>query len=88
MESFPSSSLFHYTRCVRNVLPKLCDAVLPELNRAYLCDEVLLNARENLMKFNKAKCKVLHMGQGNPKHKYRLDKEWLRAALQRRTWEY
>jgi len=23
----------------------------------------------NLVKFNKAKCKVLHMGQGNPKHK-------------------
>jgi len=27
----------------------------------------------NLMKFSKAKCKVLHMGQGNPSHKYRLD---------------
>ena len=29
----------------------------------------------NLMKFNKAQCKVLHMGRANPKHKYRLGDE-------------
>jgi len=32
-------------------------------------------ARANLMKFNKTKCKVLHLGRGNPKHGYRLDDE-------------
>ncbi|KAF4798766.1 hypothetical protein TURU_062332 [Turdus rufiventris] len=31
----------------------------------------------NLLKFKKAKCKVLHLSQGNPKHKYRLDREWI-----------
>ncbi|GAB0182754.1 mitochondrial enolase superfamily member 1 [Grus japonensis] len=29
-------------------------------------------ARANCMKFNKAKCKVLHVGRRNPKHNYRL----------------
>ncbi|GAB0180331.1 mitochondrial enolase superfamily member 1 [Grus japonensis] len=32
-------------------------------------------ARVNLMKFNKEKCKVLHVGRCNPKHDYRLGRE-------------
>ncbi|PKU29433.1 rna-directed dna polymerase from mobile element jockey- hypothetical protein [Limosa lapponica baueri] len=37
-------------------------------------------AHVNLMKFNKAKCKVLHLCQVNRKHKYRLSREWLESS--------
>jgi len=37
-------------------------------------------AHANLMKFSQAKCKVLHMGWGNLKHKYRLGGEWIESS--------
>ncbi|GAB0192704.1 cAMP-dependent protein kinase inhibitor alpha [Grus japonensis] len=37
-------------------------------------------ARANHMKFNKAKGKVLHVGQGNPKHSYGLGGEWIESS--------
>jgi len=43
-------------------------------------DRLEMWACVNHMKSNKAKCKVLHVGQGNSKHKYRLSGEWLESS--------
>ncbi|GAB0196966.1 hypothetical protein GRJ2_002161900 [Grus japonensis] len=37
-------------------------------------------AYANRKKFSEAKCKVLHIDWGNPKHKYKLGGEWIESS--------
>jgi len=39
----------------------------------------------NIVKFNKVKGKVLHMGQANPKHKYWLGREWTESSPEKKS---
>ena len=38
-------------------------------------------ANRNIMKLNKEKCKVLHLGRNNPMHQYVLHDSWLQGSF-------
>ncbi|GAB0183583.1 triadin [Grus japonensis] len=68
-------------------LTKLCGAVSMLEGRDVIqrdLDRLERGACANLMKFNKTKCKVLHMGWHNAKNNYSLGGDWIESSPEER----
>jgi len=55
-------------------VPKGCAAIQQDLDRQESW------AQRNLMKFNKGRCRVLHLGRNNPVHQYRVGADLLESS--------
>ena len=62
--------------------PEGWDAIQSDLDRLEQRDQV------NLMKFNKTKCKILHLGRGNPHYQHKLGDERIEHCSAKKTWRY